>query len=555
MQRGSKAARGILPNVRVTNALKQNRGGMVQNRPEMFLAPTEAIRTENMHATEEGSWSADKAGFETVNESGTAYEGGKQVCGAAWYVDSVFADHLVIAINGKLKEINTTTGAASDADASAGYASNADVDFQQIGDLLLSVDGSIATPRKYDGSSGGDSIGWPISDGTNTYTTPKYVEEHQGRAVYLNFQGGTNGPWPSHFALSDQDNAESFTLPATTAAHCYVSEAGVGDGAQITGAKSIHVPLTNQSQLLIFKDRSTYLLKGSSAKSGDADLFVVVKVNGNYGAISNRCILQVGNDVLAFNEFGITAFSGANTSGTIQPVAIGSDMVKAEIAKMNLTEKGKSWGVHLPDRREVWFGFPAGSSTEVNRFIVYKYPNPGDPTSTPKWSVRTDCGVFKPSCGVLVSKTFYVGFYTGIVGEMFASSLYGNSGIFWRYEYPAYDFGNEQQIKRVLQAIAHFKLRTSQMVDVKPTWKGGGNNDQDPQTLDVQTTLGGATYGTSIYGAAYYGSQEEVRHPFDVLGDGLKLKFTFSGTTNGTGPEFQGVTLITESGGLSQHYN
>jgi hypothetical protein len=558
MARGSKASRGILQNVRTFN-LKKNLSGIVQNKAETFLRPDQAVDIVNMHCEEEGSWTAHNVGYEVVNASGTAYEGGASVDGLAWFVDSTGTNHLFMAINTKLKEINTTSGAASDIDASAGFTAGNPVDFEAMNDTLYTVDGALTSPRKWDGTSAANAAGWPVDDGTNTYSKPKFIEQHQGRMVFLVFNGGTEGgvaaTWPSHFIISDLGDPESFTLNVAPPDGAFIGECGPGDGEKIVGAKSMHIPATNESQLVIFKERSIYTVTGASARFSDPDVFKVVKMNGSYGALNNRCIIQVGNDLLALNEFGVTSYSSTTQSGTIQPNTINSDLVKDIIGRLNLSAKEKAWAEHLPHRREVIFWIPTGSSTQCNEAIVYKYPSPGT-DELPKWSRRTDAGgKFKCSHGVLLNRTFYIGTYTGFVGEMFAASKYDTVSIPWAYEYPYWDKGNEAQNARIVNAIAQFKVRTGQTATVQTTWKGGGNNDTETKPLELETTVGSAVYGTAVYGTSFYGTEEELKAPFEVFGDGERIKFKFSGNTTDTGPEFLGLRIVMMLGNISQHWN
>jgi hypothetical protein len=307
--------------------------------------------------------------------------------------------------------------------------------------------------------------------------------------------------------------------------------------------------------LVIFKNRSTYVLTGNSSLYGDPDFFQVVGLNDNYGALNNRVIVQVGNDLLTLNEFGITSYSTTNQSGTLQPLAIESDRVTDVINRLNLNATSKCWGIHLPNRREVWWFLPGGANTQCNEGIIYKYPSPGSQDELPKWSRRLDSGnKFKMAHGCLLNRTFYLGSYTGVVGTMFTSSTYDGTSIPWLYEYPYWDVGNEKQNKKYLNGDALFKVRSTQTYTMAYQWKGGGCNDQGSTSYSIETTVAGAVYGTAIYGTDYYGSQEEVKVQYDIFGDGLRVKHTLSGTTTDTGPEFLGLDPVVELGNISQHW-
>ena len=550
---GSKQSRGIRQNVRVEN-LRNNVLGTAQNQAETFLRPEAAIDIMNMHASEEGSWSADRAGYEVINNGGTAYESGASLDGMTWHTDAALSEHLMVAINGKLGEIDPDTGVLTILDASAGYTAGNAVDFEFLRNSLYSVDGVIAGPRKWNGTAS-SAAGWPVSDGGgNTYTTPQYLSNHQGRLVALCLLGGTGGPWPSHFVISEQSNPEGYSLDAG-AASAFIGECQPGDGQRIVGAGSIFVPSSNQQQLVVFKNRSTYVVTGSSGSALDADRFQVTRINGTYGALNNRCIVNVGNDILALNEFGVTSYTTLSNSGDIQPNAIGSDLVKDVIATMNSNASDKCWGIHLPHRREVIWFIPVGAATNCNAAIVYKYPAPGT-QEIAKWSWRKGVGsAFRLTCGALAADVFYIGMADGLAGTMFTSSTYNGLRIPYRYEFPYLSLGSDEQIKRILHANAHFKVRGNQEATIKTIWLGGGNNDQTVCPLVLETSVGGALYGTGIYGNSVYGQQKETKVPFEPLGDGNRLKLILEGYTESTGPEFLGVSLIKEAGGLIRHWN
>lgn len=551
MPRGSKKSRGIRPNIKAFS-LKRNLSGMDQNRDETFLTPDKAVDIINMHATGEGTWSSNDAGYTVLNSGGTAYESGADIDGMHWFTGSTSSNKLFLVCNAKLKEINTGSGVATDRDTSTGFTATNKVSFAELNNVLYYTDGTTTAPRKWNNSSAGDASGWSVNDGTSTYGTPKYLLIFQNRLVGLNIQSGT-GADGSKFVISDFDDPETFTFAGSASTESYIGD--TADGGDIVGGITIRAALTNTETMVVYKRAATYMVTGASALDTDDDYFQVIKVNGQYGAFNENCIIEVGGDVLAFNEYGITSLSTSNQSGTIQPLAIDSDKIKTAIQSINLNAVEQCWAEHLPSRKEVIFHFPTGANSECNEAIVYKYPSPGsgDP---PKWSRRKDAGgAYKPSCGVVGDSIFYIGFYNGLIGSMFTSSKYGSTGIPWTYEYPFYAAGNEKQNKRVLNADAHFRIRSSQSVGMTTTWFGGGNNDTVMNTLSLSTAIEGAIYGVAVYGTSYYGEQTELKKQFQVLGDGLKVKFKLTGTTSDSGVDFLGINVLSEFGNYSQHWN
>jgi hypothetical protein len=550
---GDKLSRGIVPNIK-TPSLRQNTAGVVQNKPKSAMNPSEALIIENMHQPQEGFWSADKAGYSVVNLNKTPYEAGATIDGIQWFPDSNGVDHLFVAIKGKLKEVNLSDGSIADIDASAGFAVGGQVCMQpfQLGNtpLLFSSDGTVA-PRKWDGSALTASAagGWPVSDGINSFTHPKYLSASQQRLQAANFPG-----FPSHFIQSDLQKPEVFTQPATVGTDSWISQIGNESGQQILGFCNLPIPKTNSEVTVVFKDRCIYQISGNSSKAGDATVFSPTLINDKYGAFNHRCIIRLNSDVLAMNEHGIISYTAATLSGDVQPVAINNATIGDTLEMINLSQKDKCWAIHLPDRYEIWFGVPTGSSTKVDTILVYRYPTPGDATSTAKWSIRTSAGVFFPSCGVLVNRDFYIGLPGGVVGKMFASSQYDTIGIPWKYAFGKLPYGNEKQYKQILDIEALFAIRTAQTITVQSIWRGGGNNDNTVQSYPLMARIG-AVWGQFKWGQAPWGSEDEQSIQIKTPGNGEYHQLILSGTTNASGPVFLGLKPVVRYGAISRSYN
>lgn len=549
---GSKLSRGIRPNIK-TPRLKTNDSGIVQNKPETSLDDSMAVLIENMHHTD-GDWSADNAGYVVLNENKTPYEGGASIDGMIGYNDNLGTDRLYFAANGKLKEADLVIGDSVDIDGTAGYMPGVPVEMSiyQTGatPFLYSVDGTINTPRKWDGVTAGNAGGWPVSDGVNDFSKPKLIGTYQKRLVTGNFPG-----FPSHLIMSDYESPDSYTVPAVVGTDAYITQIGNEAGQELRAIRSLPIPRSNQEMLVCCKDNAVYLLTGLSSVLEDGEVFNPILISDEFGAFNSRCLLRYGFDVYAFNENGILSYTTASQSGDIQPLGINSDLVKDTIDSLNLSAKDKCWAVHLADRREMWFAMPTGSSVQVDTILVYKYPIPGDPYSKPKWSIRTAAGLFKPSYGVKLKRKFYVGFYNGLIGNMFASSQYDTIGIPWKYKYGKLAYGNEKQFKSIPDAEATFRLRSNQTVIIESKWIGGNNNDYFQNFIPVSTTLSGARWGEFNWGESYWGAVEERIVPFRAPGNGKFNQITLSGTTGLTGPVFGGLTPTVVYGGLARTSN
>lgn len=540
----NKQLRGIRPNVKYRPATL-NTGGVRQNRAERFMTMSDATIIKNMHSESEGSWTAHNIGY--TNKNATVYESGASLQGLHWYIEPDGTEHLLAAANGKLLSINASTYAATVLAASPGIGTATKVDFTTFRGLTFYCDGTVSAPRTYDGTTETGSGGWPVD---TVYNTPKYVEIHNGRLAYANMNG-----YASTVIFSDIDDGESFTTGGAAAGDYAAVEVGPGDGQRITGIKSVYVPQTNDTYLLVAKERSLYAITGRSAVSADADAFAVVLVNSGYGCVDGGAMVQIGNDVIMLGElpgggFGFVSYTTAMQNGTLQPTFMGSDMVRDTLRSLNRGATGACYGFHVPSRREVLFGIPTGSSTTVNQWVVYKYPANQDETA--KWSIRTDV---MHTCGLVFQDRILAGTTNGYISQWFTNPTYNGTPIQWEYEFPYTDLGSEGQFKRITTSFAHFRASIDADVTFKAIWLNGGNNNQAAVSQPLSAQASAAIYGTAVYGVDRYGQAVERKLPFKTFGNGERLKYNIKGqTTANGGPEFLGLTLFVEYGGPSHHY-
>lgn len=544
MTQRSRRLRGIRPNIRF-RGLVRNISGVREDRAERYMSPDEAVEIINMHSEAEGSWTAHNVGYE--NQNATAYQSGSSFQGLHWYTEPDGTDHLVGAINGKFTEYNESSYAETELNASAVFATDSLVDFQTFQGLVFACDGS-ANPRTYDGTSESAAGGWPVD---SSYNNPKYLEVHNGRLAFANLQNNT-----SLVVFSDIGDGESFTTGGGAASNYAAIQIDNGNGQAITGLKSVYIPQTNDTYLLVAKERSLYAITGRSAVVSDADAFAVIKVNDTYGCVNNQSMVQVGNDVIMLGElpgggFGFISYSTALQNGTLQPVLLGSDRISKTLGGISRSALSKCYGVHLPARREVIFGIPTGGSSTVNKWVVYKYPSAQDEVA--KWSVRT--GITHPA-GLVYKNKVYFGTTNGYLSDWFTSSTYDGTTINWEYEYPYVDLGGEGQHKRIPTVFGHFKASINTSATLSSKWLGGGNNNSRGVSKNLSAQSSAAVYNTAIYGTDRYGAQVERKVPFKTYGNGERVKFTVRGnTTTAGGPEFLGLTYFIEFGGTSHAYN
>jgi uncharacterized protein YbaR (Trm112 family) len=492
------------------------------------LTPTSAELIQNMHYTKDGTFSAYLQGYAIFSDE---IETGADIDALAAFKDESGSETMLVNANGTVHDVSFSGGTDNGSIAS-GFTVGTPVDFQTFKGSVYMVDGSV-TPQVWTGTGSASSISsLPKVVGGDTYDKPKIVEKFNNRLVYGNFQDTTSGPYPSHISISDTLAPDSITTTSTNATDGAVLEISPGDGQSLTALKALYIPEQNEEVLVCFKDKSTYIVYGSIPT-----LFSVQLVSDGYGCLNNRFVVQVGNDLIFGNDHNIYSLSTATQNGNLKTRVLGSDRVASTLARLNLSATEKAWAVHLPDRFEVWFAFPTGSSTEVDTILVYNYRNAEQGENI--WTVRKN---MTARCGLHYDRYFYTGGTDGYVDQWFTVSTYRGTGYNWVYRYPYFNFRDQTRTKRIFNAFAIFSFRGSQAVTLKSTWKLGGNNTSQSYSKSEEFEAG-STYGTAVYNGSYYslGEGELVHEQFQVLGNGLMWQFETSGTTNTVGPDFLGV--------------
>ncbi len=527
----------VMPNIKPF-ALVFNSQGMDQKSGIFYIQPSAALLIQNMHRDTTGVYSAHNQGYTNWSPQ---LESGVKIDSLGTWRDVSGNDYIFADVNGKIYSLDSITGASNGTIATTLTAGNKAY-FSGFQGNLYMTEKSIE-PMKWTGSGSMSAISlFPFTNGSEIYDKPALITAFDNRIAYANFNGSTL--YPSHILLSDTLNAESCTIATTNDTDGFIAQIAPGDGQTITAMRPLYIPSLNIQNLIVYKDFSTYAVVGTTPTT-----FKVVHVNDMVGALNPNCVVQFGSDHIVLDRNTIYSLSTANQAGSIIPRDLGSLLVKTTLASLNFSAKDKAWACHLPFRREIWFGIPTGSNTEVDTILVYYYEDPQQPGS---WSVRTGTN---QSCPLMVNteNIFLTGDYSGYVNKWFTSSQYGTTGYTFEYQYPWFDFGAKSQIKRVKELYAWFLNAAPQQTYFTSEWRRGGNNIVRSQTIDVgQNTI--ATYGSAVFGVDVYGDTPLVVAKLPIPGNGEQFRFTISGQTTLDGPEFLGLTGLVEYGGPVKSY-
>lgn len=502
-----------------------NTGGMNLRDNDSSLKDSDAEEIVNLHATARGSWSTRNAGY--VNLNVTPLAGGAEITALYEYVTLTGQSHLVVVAGDQLLTFEPSLGTALE--VGSGLTPDRRMNFVTFQGLLIGCNGADA-PKTWDGVTAmADLAGWPPTLAGISVGNPSISAIFSNRLV---FSGDSENP--SMLFLSELENPNNFTpgFGATSAGAIQVSP---GDGERITALKTLFLPLENEEVLVIFKERSTYILTGS-----DADTFALQKISDEFGAVSHQAVVLVGNELLFLSREGITALSTATMQGNLTTGFI-SDRIRAQMNTLNQTRLSESLAVHLRNRQEVWWFVADGSATRNQLVLVYNYG------INKCWSKRT--GIEAASAAVM-GGNLYSGNYSGIVQQQLKGNSYGGGAIPWVYRTGFSDFSSPRLRKRIKDIELYLKQISNVDITVNMFWDfRRGSSHRQSRVLSVVPDTSSSVYAQAVYGQDYYNLSGTSVLKFIPNGSGRFFQLEFRGEAAGKPVEIEGWTITTLQGG------
>lgn len=504
-----------------------NIGGLNLHATVDGLENAEAEEIENLHTNGNGNWSSRNVGYTVITPE--ALNSGAAVTGMGLFVRNNHTQHAVAAAGSKVYEFNI--GAGTGTEIGDGFTAGVRMNFATFQNLLILCNGH-ESPKKWGGAGAlMELAGWPPSIAGFTPGYPGIVEVFANRLI---FSGDADNP--SVLYISALEDPQDFT-PTEGATSAGAIQVSPGDGQKITGLKSLYLPVNNEEVLVIFKERSIYLLTGH-----DADTFAIQKVTGDMGAVSHNSIVQLGSDVMFLSEEGISTLTTATLQGNLSAGSI-SQKIAPQMARLNRAALSESFAVHLPYRHEVWWFVPEGSSTQNQRVLVLNY-NQGKAIWSRRWGITA-------ACGVVINNRLYTGAYNGHVHRQLDGNTYAGDPVTWRYRTPFYPLGNRRQRKRIREVEVYMTQLANTAFEMKAAWDFV-RSEVNKQTRTVPVTLNSQSvlYGSGEYGADRYDAAGVDRKRLILNGSGRSLQLEFSGTQTGQPVEIQGWSITTIEGGF-----
>ncbi len=515
-----------------THSFFDNRGGMNQDRNTLATPASYAQRIENMHLSPAGRWATADVGYRTLNPSAPLNAGAR--INALHRFTNVFGvEQTLVHVGNQCRLFDLTTGTPSATLSSSFAATQRTRGVAFMGDYHLV--GAGMAPQRY--TSAGTLVanaGWPPTIAGVTPGQPSVCALFANRLVLA---GDANNP--SLLYLSALENAQNFT-PTTGATSAGGLQVQPGDGDRITALQPLFIPELNEQVLIVFKQRSLFMLTGF-----DADTFALQKLADDLGAVNQECVVSLGNDVWFLTPSGqLMKLSSAFASqGKLQLSSLSANVAQ-ELASVNrLALATAGFATHLPQRTEVWWWLPIGTSTVANHVLVLNYGQ-----GQPVWSVRTGltatCGLHLP----LANQTF-TGDAVGLLHQQHTGNTYHGNPIAWLYCTPFISLGKPQQRKRfkVIELVTQDSTLDGLSLTLRWDLQANGNSvaPLQPQA-EANLFYGTATYGTTTL-LGVYGSQGTVILRLHPQGSGRLVQLQWQGTLPQQPADLEGWLLTTHN--------
>lgn len=423
--------------------------GLASNVADTARDNQYATVLNNLRMLKRGVWSSRGTGA-TKHRASQFNSGGRFFC-IIPFNDSTGAQRLVFQCGDKLYTyVESTT---TETQKYTGLSTSAQSDLKAYDyNLVTYVNGDI-NPLKWDGVAANNFTalsGWPVSMtgpppsfGTLTFEKPKYQEAFAGRLVTAGFSA-----YPSSVLMSYFGYPGAYTQDSSATSAGYITfPSSLG---KITGLHTMRLDsASNESVLIVGCERGMGLITGNSA-----DNFEGLELTREFGLMSNRCFVQIGNDLYFLASDGIRRISSSIGSSTVglAPMTYGLQDI---VNRINKDQAEKAFCLPHPRTQEATWYFPIDSGTEADHGIVLNYnvdSRNGTVTSTdnPAFSTVSDLTL---TCGADVGSNCYVGTTNGYLKLLYSGDDFDGTAIPWSYVSPfigANSPAQEASLKKML---------------------------------------------------------------------------------------------------------
>ncbi|MFM7390275.1 MAG: hypothetical protein ACKO34_06595 [Vampirovibrionales bacterium] len=491
-------------------------GGINQLANRLDIATKQQQRIENLHWNPRQGWSTENVGYSLLTS--TPLASGATLRRVYPFMDAQNVSHLMVQAGSTLLDVDALTGNIV---RNLGTVGAAPCGFATLNGVCIITSTQFA-PRTYDGSNPLQALAsWP----------PYFPELNVGSPSIACFYGNRlcvagDANNPSLLLLSHEERMNDFVQYANDVQSGGGVLVAPGDGDKITALVPLFVPYTNEQQLIIFKERSIYTLRGHNWET-----FQLEQLTQHVGAINAQSVLQAGGELWFLSLQGVNSLS-ANTALGVLAVGNVSLPIQASVQQLNRYALSTAFAFYDTVRQEAWWCVPTNSHPRPNRVWVQKRM----PNGHSIWSERTQLEL---TCGcALFTGELITGNHLGQLHRQRQGLSYAGQAISWVWQSSPLLTSKHGLQARFRHVDVLVRQIGSQSFNLSLSYNLG---QRAGETLVPSIVVSGdeakAAYGGASYGSTQrYGELTAAMARCFPAGSASWVELTCSGVLSGTTP-------------------
>ncbi len=408
--------------------------GLATNVSDLLRAKTKAKVLNNVRMLKRGVFTNRKSGW--LKQRAGVFNAGAAFLDFGVFVDTAGVRTLIQQVGSVLMSYDLTT----ETNIRTGLSTSALPCMRMFSPYaaattpyMVYCNGNIE-PRKITGVAAEVALNlnggaWPAATGAplpvKTYSKPKFCELFLDRMAYFGFTAGAT-VYAQDVLISNSGDAETVTQSGTLAATdggIFTIPAHLGP---IVGGKTLKLNNENNDQVLIIGcTNGMAVITGSSALD-----FSMRILTEEYGIVSNRCWVQLQNDLYFLATDGIRRFSGLAQNANLLNATMTLELQDI-MQRINVANASVAHATHHRLTQEVEWWFPLDADTQNKNCIVMNYNTDGSSPESidPIFYTRDGTSV---ACSIDFKGVFYGGGYDGYLQQHQQGNLYDTTPV--RYE-------------------------------------------------------------------------------------------------------------------------
>lgn len=529
------------------------RRGLATNVGNLERASDQAKVLNNYQMIKTGVWTTRGIGW--TEHRATAFNSGGTFLDFAQFIDSAGVRTLIWQCGTKLQSYNLATQTETDIktglSASAYPTMRGSYSPATGAAVVIYCNGNIE-PRKILTTSTEAALAfnggvWPGVFNGKTYSKPKLCEPFGTRFIYGGFNGATVA---FDVLISDHMNAEGFTTSTPGVATDAVAFTYPPELGALTALRVVTMSNDSNEQIIIGGcTNGIFAIFGSDATS-----FGLKILTREVGILSNRCFVQLGNDILYLSTDGFRTLSALTLNATLGQDALSFgiqdlvDLIDDDAAHV-------AHAVHHPKTQEVQFWVPLINDAGVPQHcFVMKYEAVNGQL-VPIWSTKSGTTV---TSSIVFKGVMYGGNNAGKLQVHYSGNTYNGTAISSQMVLSLVGLGNPAQkcSMRTITILTDGPGQKFIFSASRYTRRTGGNmlrTRAKPGSKELSLAqVAGTALDFWILGTGAFPSDHIKTIDYQPLGQGIWWDFELSTSSSDHALDFAGAAYTLSGGGIQR---